>query len=134
MGALKYIAGVAIGLVAVMGGVRAEPLTTSGIGLASCEKLSADLKPEQGFNHLPNSLIYFWVQGYMSAANITTLEGDSDYVDLSKYDEKVILPALKEFCDKNPDKKPISLIDSILNDAERTKGTWTKGTIKWAAD
>jgi hypothetical protein len=134
VGALKYIAGVAIGLVAVMGGVRAEPLTTSGIGLASCEKLSADLKPEQGFNHLPNSLIYFWVQGYMSAANITTLEGDSDYVDLSKYDEKVILPALKEFCDKNPDKKPISLIDSILNDAERTKGTWTKGTIKWAAD
>jgi len=55
-------------------------------------------------------------------------EADSDYVDLSKYDEKVILPALKEFCDKNPDRKPISMIDDILNKAARLKGRWVKGT------
>jgi hypothetical protein len=70
----------------------------------------------------------------MSAANIATLEADSNYVDLSKYDDKVILPALKEFCRKNPDKKPISLIDDILSKANRLAGTWTKGTIDWAAE
>ncbi len=130
----NYFAGVAVGLMAGMGAVQAEPLATAGVGLASCEKLARDLKPEQGFNHVPNALVYYWVQGYMSAANITTLESDSDYVDLSKYDEKRILPAIKEFCRKNPDKKPISLIDDILSNADRIKGAWTKGTIEWAAD
>jgi hypothetical protein len=131
---LKCLAGAAIGLMAVMSGVQAEPLTTAGVGLASCEKLAQDIKPEQGFNHLPNALVLYWVQGYMSAANIATLESDGNYIDLSKYDEKAILPAIKTFCEKNPDKKPISMIDSILNDADRIKGSWTKGTIKWAAD
>jgi hypothetical protein len=129
-----YAAIVAVGLMAGLGAVQAEPLATAGIGLASCEKLARDLNPEQGFNHLPNALVYYWVQGYMSAANITTLESDSDHVDLSKYDEKVILPAIKDFCTKNPDKKPISLIDDILTKADRIKGKWVKGTIKWAAD
>lgn len=131
---LKSIAGVVVSLMAATTSVQSEPLTTAGIGLASCEKLAKDLKPEEGFNHLPNALVFYWVQGYMSAANITTLESDSNYIDLSKYDEKAILPAIKAFCDKNPDKKPISMIDSILNDAARVKGKWTKGTIKWAAD
>jgi hypothetical protein len=130
----RYVAGLAIGLLAAAGAAQAEPLATSGVGLASCQKLAADLKPELGFNHVPNAMIYYWVQGYMSAANIATLEGDSDYVDLSKYDEKVILPALKEFCGKNPDKKPISLIADILYNADRIKGAWTKGTVKWASD
>jgi hypothetical protein len=130
----KYVAIAAISLMIGMGAVRAEPLTTSGIGLASCQKLAADLKPEEGFNHLPNALVYYWVQGYMSAANIAMLEGDSEYVDLSKFDEKVILPAIKAFCEKNPDKKPISLIDDILDQTDKLKGEWKKGTIKWAAD
>jgi hypothetical protein len=133
----KNVVGVAIGLaigLAAMGAVSAEPLATSGMGLASCEKLARDIKPEEGFNHLPNALIYYWVQGYMSAANITMLESDSEYVDLSKYDEKVILPAIQAFCAKNPGKKPISLIDDILDKADKLKGTWTKGTVKWAAE
>ena len=46
------------------------------------------MKPEDGFNNMANVLIYFWVQGYMSAANITTLEADSEYIDLAKFDEK----------------------------------------------
>lgn len=129
-----YVAAAALGLMAFLGDARAEPLTTAGMGLASCEKLAADLKPEEGLRHFPNALIYFWVQGYMSAANITTLESDSDYIDLSKYDEKVMLPAIKEFCTKNPGRKPISMIDDILNNADRIKGNWKKGTIKWAAD
>jgi hypothetical protein len=128
-------AGIAAALLAgVISAVHAEPLTTAGMGLTRCDKLAADLKPQEGFNHVPNALIYFWVQGYMSAANIATLEGDSDYVDLSKYDEKVILSGIHEFCTKNPDKKPISYIDGILNNADRVEGPWKKGTIKWAAD
>ena len=130
----RYIVGVAVGLMAATGAVQAEPLATAGVGLASCEKLAADLKPEQGFNHMPNALVYYWVQGYMSAANIAMLEGDSEYVDLSKYDEKVILPAIKAFCTKNPDKKPVSLIDDILDKADKIKGAWTKGTVKWAEE
>ena len=67
-----YVAAAALGLMAFLGDARAEPLTTAGMGLASCEKLATDLKPEEGLRHFPNALIYFWVQGYMSAANITT--------------------------------------------------------------
>jgi hypothetical protein len=116
------------------GPAPAEPLVTAGIGLQTCEKLARDLKPDQGFNHLPNALMYFWVQGYMSAANIATLEGDGLYIDLSKFDEKAILPAIVEFCTKNPQGKPISLIDQILNDTKKLSGDWKKGTVKWAAD
>jgi hypothetical protein len=130
----KCVAGVAVGLVVAVGAVQAEPLATSGVGLKSCQKLAADLKPEQGLNYLPNALVYNWAQGYMSAANIATLEGDNNYVDLSKYDEKVVLSAVKEFCGKNPDKTPISLLDDILGKADRVAGTWTKGTVIWAAE
>ena len=130
----KYVAGVALGFMAAIGTAQADPLTTAGVGLASCEKLARDLKPEEGFNHMPNALVYYWVQGYMSAANIALLEGDGEYVDLSKYDEKVILPAVQTFCAKTPGRKPISLIDDILDKADKIKGKWTKGTVKWAAD
>jgi hypothetical protein len=130
----KCIAVSMLGLAAMLSAVQAEPLATAGIGLQSCEKLATDLKPEQGFNHLPNALMYYWVQGYMSAANMTMLESDSEHVDLSKFDEKVILPAIHEFCTKNPGKKPISLIDQLIDDADKIQGAWTKGTVKWAAE
>ena len=118
----KYVTGIALGLMATIGTVQAEPLTTAGVGLASCEKLARDLKPEQGFNHMPNALVYYWVQGYMSAANIALLEGDGEYVDLSKYDEKIILPAIQSFCARNPNRKPISLIDDILDRGRQAQG------------
>src|SRR5262245_14911527 len=131
----KYrFAAALLSLAALLSPAQADPLATAGMGLQSCEKLARDLKPDQGFNHLPNALMYFWVQGYMSAANIATLEGDGLYIDLSKFDEKVILPAIVEFCTKNPQGKPISLIDQILNDTKKLTGEWKKGTIKWAAD
>src|SRR5436305_12507522 len=86
----------------------AEPLTTAGIGVASCEKLAKDINPAEGFNNTVNALVFYWVQGYMSAANIALLEGDSQYVDLARMDEKKLLPMIQDFCQKNPDKKPIS--------------------------
>jgi hypothetical protein len=112
----------------------ADPLVTAGIGLATCETLAAGMKPEEGLNNQPNYLVYYWVQGYMSAANITTLESDGMYVDLSMYDETKILPLVYEFCTKNPDKKPISVIDDLLSKAEKLTGLWEKGSIDWAAE
>jgi hypothetical protein len=111
----------------------AEPLATAGIGLTSCRKLASDMKPEAGFSHLPNALIFYWIQGYLSAANITMLESDQEYVDLSGFDETLV-PKIHEYCTKNPDKKPISFVDQLLNDAPKLKGTWQKGTIPWASE
>lgn len=112
----------------------AQPLATNGIGVASCEKLAKDMKPEEGFNNVTNSLIFYWVQGYMSAANIALLEGDSQYVDLFLMNEKKILPLIHDFCTKNPDKKPISVIDKLIEDSDKVEGKWKSGTVPWAAD
>ena len=112
----------------------AEPLTTAGIGVASCEKLAKDMKPAEGFNNTVNALVFYWVQGYMSAANMALLEGDSEYVDLALMDENKLLPMIHEFCTKNPDKKPITLIDKLIDDADKIETKWKSGTIPWAAD
>jgi hypothetical protein len=131
---LRAATSIAVLFGALAGGASADPLTTAGIGVTNCQKLATDLKPEEGFNNTANILIYFWVQGYMSAANITTLESDSNYIDLSKFDEKTLLPMIYDYCSKNPDKKPISLIDSLLEKTEKISGKWKKGTIPWAAE
>ncbi|MBR1145383.1 hypothetical protein [Bradyrhizobium sp. AUGA SZCCT0431] len=112
----------------------AQPLATNGIGVASCEKLAKDMNPAEGFNNVTNSLIFYWVQGYMSAANIALLEGDSQYVDLYLMNEKKILPLIYEFCQKNPGKKPISVIDQLIEDTDKVEGKWKSGTVPWAAD
>ena len=128
---LAVLAACFIGLAAPAG---ADPLTTAGIGVASCEKLAKDMNPAEGFNNITNSLIYYWVQGYMSAANIALLEGDSQYVDLSLMSEKKLLPLIHEFCQKNPGKKPISAIDQLIEDSNKVEGKWKSGTVPWAAD
>ena len=66
----------------------------------------------------------------MSVATIALLEGDSQYVD----HEKKLLPMIQDFCKKNPDKKPISLIDRLIEDADKVEGKWKSGTVPWAAD
>ncbi len=98
---------------------RAEPLVTQGIGLASCEKLGADLKPEDGLNHLPNALLFYWVQGYLSAANIYLLNEYTSHVDLNHVDSGKILEMISAFCKANPDKKPISAIDKFIREAKK---------------
>jgi hypothetical protein len=132
-GPLRYVAA-ALALTVGASPAFADPLVTAGIGLATCEKLAAGMKPEEGLNNQPNYLVYYWVQGYMSAANITTLESDGMYVDLSQYDETKILPLVYDFCTKHPNGKPISVIDDLLSSAEKLTGHWEKGTIGWAAE
>lgn len=114
--------------------VTAEPLATAGIGVASCEKLAKDMNPEEGFKNATNALVFYWVQGYMSAANITLLESDEEYVDLSLMDEKKLLPLIVDFCKKNPGKKPISLVDKLIDETAKIEGKWKSGTVSWAAD
>ena len=112
----------------------AEPLATAGIGVQSCEKLTRDMNPAEGLTNMTNALVFYWMQGYMSAANMALLEGDNEYVDLALMDEKTLLPKIYEFCTKNPDKKPISLIDQMIEDADKIETKWKSGTIPWAAD
>ncbi len=100
-------------------GARAEPLLTQGIGLANCGKLGPDLKPGEGLNHIPNALLFYWTQGYLSAANFFLLHKYSDYVDVSAVQEPVITQAVSDFCKANPDKQPISAIDKFIRDAPK---------------
>lgn len=111
-----------------------DELVTAGIGVQVCSKLTPVMKPAEGLDNQANYLVYYWAQGYMSAANIATLEADGNYIDLKVYDETKIIPLVFDFCTKNPDKKPISALDDLLGSAPRLKGEWPKGTIGWAAE
>ncbi len=96
---------------------RADPLITQGIGVQTCAKL--DLKPSQGLDHPPNYLLFYWVQGYVSAANFLLLNEYTNFVDMNGVDANAILKLVFDFCKANPDKKPISAIDKFIRDAEK---------------
>src|SRR2546425_9119377 len=70
---------------------RAQGLVTQGIGLSRCAKLANDIKPEQGLNHLPNALMFYWGQGYLTAANIYLLNEYTSHIDFSEVEEAKIL-------------------------------------------
>ena len=112
-------------------GGRADALLTTGIGLQACSKLAADLKPGAGFNHLPNALLFYWVQGYLSAANIYLLNEYTDYVDLSKVEEPKITKLVADFCKANPGKKPISAIDQFVRDADKVEAKESDAFDPW---
>jgi hypothetical protein len=116
---------------AFTGTSRADALVTSGIGLSSCQKLGPDLKPGAGFNHMPNALLFYWVQGYMSAANIFLLNEYTDYVDLSPVEEPAVTKLVAEFCKANPDKKPISAIDKFIRDAKKVQAKESDAFDPW---
>lgn len=88
----------ALATMSLTGQSRAEPILRGGIGLQSCEKLAADIKPADGFNHLPNALLFYWVQGYLSAANIYLLGEYTKYVDIGTVTAEMILPLVADFC------------------------------------
>ena len=98
---------------------RADPLLRQGIGLQSCEKLAPSLKPGAGLDHLPNALLFYWFQGYISAANIHLLNDYTDYVDAGAVDEATITKLVADFCKSNPDKRPVNAIDKFIQDATK---------------
>jgi hypothetical protein len=100
---------------------RAEPLLTQGIGTQNCGKLAGDLRPDEGLNHPPNYLLFYWVQGYVSAANIYLLNEYTDYVDMNNVEVSVILKLVYDFCRANPDKKPIAAIDQFIREANKVQ-------------
>jgi len=110
---------------------RAEPMLTRGIGITSCEKLAPDIKPAEGLNHQPNYLLFYWVQGYISAANIYLLNEYTDFVDLAEVDEKTILQLVLDYCKANPDKKPISAIDKFIRDAKKVEAKESDAFDPW---
>ncbi len=110
---------------------RAEPLATQGIGTSNCARLVGDLKPSEGLNNPVNVMLLAWVQGYISAANISLLEDDSKHVDLSTLDEGKVLALVVDFCKANPDKKPVAAIDEFIRAAPKVKAKWEAGTIDW---
>jgi hypothetical protein len=113
------------------GSAAAEPLVGQGIGTSSCARLATDLNPAEGLGNPVNLLLYAWVQGYVSAANIALLEDDAKHVDMSTLDDAKVLSLVQGFCKANPDKKPVAAIDDLLRKSTKIKTKWEPGTIEW---
>ena len=109
----------------------AEPLLTQGIGTQNCGKLAGDLRPSEGLNHPPNYLLFYWVQGYVSAANIYLLNEYTDYVDMNDVEVKVILDLVYNFCKANPDDKPIAAIDQFIREAKKVDAKESDAFDPW---
>jgi hypothetical protein len=121
----------AVALCAGTAGAGAEPLVTQGIGTSNCARLSTDLKPSEGLNNPVNLMLYSWVQGYVSAANISMMESGTKHVDLSTLDERKVLSLVLDFCKANPDRKPVNAVDDYIRKSGKIKATWDTGTVKW---
>jgi hypothetical protein len=111
--------------------VHADPVVRTGIGLQTCSKLEPDLKIGGGLNHLPNALLFYWAQGYMSAANIHLLNEHTDYVDLGAVDEATLTKVVVEFCKANPDKRPVHAIDKFLQEAKKIEAKESDAFNPW---
>lgn len=98
---------------------NAEPLLRSGIGLSACEKLGPQLKPGAGLEHLPNALLFYWTQGYISAANIHLINENTNYIDVGAVEEPMVTKLVADFCAANPDKRPVNALDAFIKDAKK---------------
>lgn len=126
-----HVLALALALIGFGAETRAEPLLTRGIGIQNCGKLAADLKPSEGLNHPPNYLLFYWVQGYVSAANIYLLNEYTNFVDMNDVDEKVILKRVYDFCKANPNDKPISAVDKFIRDSKRVEAKESDAFDPW---
>jgi len=106
-------------------------ILTQGIGTTNCTRLAGDLKPGEGLGNPVNLMAYAWAQGYLSAANISLLEGDAKHVDMAQLDEAKVINMLLTFCKANPDKQPLEALNDYLRKAPKVKIKWDKGTVDW---
>jgi len=76
-------------------------------------------------------MLYAWVQGYVSAANIALLEDHGKHVDLGTFEGGRVLALVIEFCKANPDGKAVAMVDEMIRRAAKIKTRWEPGTINW---
>jgi hypothetical protein len=103
---------------------NAEPRRSAdhaGFGISNCAKLAADLKPSAGLDHQANYLLFYWVQGYVSAANFLLLNEYHNYVDMNGVQVATILKLIVDHCKAHPNDKPISAIDKFIRDAKKVE-------------
>jgi hypothetical protein len=112
----------------------AGPLISQGIGTASCQRLAADIKPAEGLGNPVNLVLLAWIQGYVSAANISLLEDGGRHVDMNTLDETRVLTEIQAFCKANPDKKPVTAVDGMIRKSAKVKTNWEPGTVQWDED
>jgi hypothetical protein len=129
--ALVLAAASLVGHARLAGDAMAEPLVTQGIGTSTCNKLVADLKPGEGLNNPVNLMLYSWVQGYVSAANVALLEAAGKHVDINALDEEKVVSSVLAYCKANPDGRPVSAIDDLIRKAAKLKAKWEAGTVSW---
>jgi hypothetical protein len=118
-------------LAAGVAGAGAEPVVTQGIGTSSCSRLLTDINPAEGLANPVNVMLYAWVQGYVSAANIALLEDEGKHVDLGTFEGGRVLALVIEFCKANPDGKAVAMVDEMIRRAAKIKTRWEPGTVNW---
>jgi len=109
----------------------AEPLLSQGVGSSSCARLAGDIKPGDGLNDPVNLMLYAWVQGYISAANVALLEYDGRYVNMADLTVGNVLQMIQDYCKSHPEKKPAQALDAYLKTTKKAKAQWTTGTVEW---
>jgi len=117
--------------VALAGNAPAEPLLSQGIGASTCARLLDDLKPADGLSDPINLMLYAWVQGYVTAANIALLEYNNRHLDMSDLTDAHVLWMIRDYCRANPDKKPANALDAYIKTAKKSKAEWKTGTVEW---
>lgn len=125
-----YFAAAVAGLLS-LSPARAEPLLSQGIGISSCARVAADIKPGEGLDNPVNLMLYAWAQGYISAANVALLEYDAKHVDMSELTDARVLGLLQDYCKAHPDKKPSNALDAYIKTTKKLKTQWKTGTVEW---
>ena len=127
---LVLLAGAVVAGIAA--GAQSEPLVTQGIGTSSCASVAADIHPAQGLANPVNLMLYVWVQGYVSAANLALLGNNAEHLDIGAFDDDMVLNLVLSFCKANPDKRPIAAIDELIRKSAKIKTKAAEaGTILW---
>jgi hypothetical protein len=108
-----------------------DPLLSQGVGSSSCTRVADDIKPTEGLNDPVNLMLYAWVQGYISAANVALLEYDGRYVNMADLTVTHVLQLIQDYCKSHPDKKPAQALDAYLKTTKKGKAQWQTGTVEW---
>jgi hypothetical protein len=129
--AMRTFLAVSVAALLAGGSAVGEPLLSQGIGSATCAKLAPDIKPAEGLNDEVNVMLYAWVQGYISAANVALLEYDNKHIDMSDLIDTRVLSMILDYCKANPDKRPANALDAFIKTAKKDKAQWKTGTVEW---